>query len=728
MCSLCPGDFSNLPAAFDASSMIFGADVCSNLVRSVVINWGPVVDPLLLAANVTVAAADGSSVLPSWLSVRVTGSKIVTFSSDLIPAAAALNGTLNITLSVTHTCRSTPWLGIVSFVLLRTDPVLVRDSTIASSGAQACPDFSIQYTALLGTCASQTAVIAVLSNGSALPPFATYAFGNGILDIVGTVPTGTPSPFTVVGIAQLGHETFRSAETVISIASASAIAFTTSATHLLACPFVSFTVTATRQGSCGQMRMWASLSPGGLSIPPYLSTATSGGGDGKSMTMTIFGTVPENTADFTIVVSASVGSSGQVYSSDVVTVSRPLLVSNANTSLWIDGSSNVGNASLNNVVAATMSVPIDVEAPYGEATQVGVSIDAGSQQVCSSVALVASDVPPADPQSGASGSSPTSSPSSPSSNAMRLPKWVSVSTMSSTSLLISANPTSDVLPGTWATIFVWANDGYRNPGFNITIVAVSSLRASQASPGGLPLVSTPAPLLQMELSINSSSSSSIIPSAASLVLICPVAAAAAFCSYNDRALSLGVFGTPAGVNAVLQGLSISLGPSSSSASGSRAVSSIISNVTAQLTFTESLNPTPVTIAIPLSALKIYDGVRQIKSLAANGTVGKQSVVAIADFFTAGNSSASAVSYVLESNASWLSIQGGFLLGTPPSPPAVVLFAVIASDKYTRVVANGTMNVSWPMLSCCPLSVAEPLVRAVKHASRRAAAARHHLRP
>ena len=655
-CGACPAEYSSVPYPLQTT---LETSVCSGLVRAVVINWGSLSNPALLAANVTVVNQTG---IPDWLTVRASGLKIVTFSSDLIPAGALLGGpTVNVTLAVTDTCLSSPWYGTVSVELTRVDPQLLRDSRTSPGGVQACPDFVVEYSAMLGTCPLETVVVAMLANGSALPPYATYSFGNGMLVVTGTVPPGT-LPFDIVGVALLGNETFPSANpTTVTLAPPDNIQVVTTLYSVQACPYVSVVFSVTRGSSCGQLKFGGTLSNGSM-LPPFLSIATnanSGGG-----TVTISGRVPDNYPDFGVIVSASTSASVQ-YSNEV-TITRPRDSANANVSL------RIGTAQRN--VSSTTSVPTEVSALYGTDLRITAAIESGTERLCSSLGLELSVLDP-DLQR-----TPTLTD---------LPPWISVTAISSTAVLISSNPTSDIAPGTAFVLYVWANDDKRNPGFKLTIVTELSLKLlSSATGGGVPAIQTPASLLEMQLAV--AGTTSLAP-----VFVCPTNAAAAFCSVGANAGSLGAFGTPAGINDVLQGLSISLPPDANTTSLVASDGGASRNITLRLLFKESANPNPLVIQVPLSVFQVYTGVSQAKPLALVGTVGKLRLEPIAPFFHAGVGVVS-VTYVLTSNASWLTIQSGYIGGTPPSPPEEVSFTVTARDAYTRVVANGVVNVSWPL--------------------------------
>ena len=206
---------------------------------------------------------------------------------------------------------------------------------------------------------------------------------------------------------------------------------------------------------------------------------------------------------------------------------------------------------------------------------------------------------------------------------------------------------------------------------------MTSLRVNATTLSGeLPVVSTPASLLQLQISV-------LGATAASPVLLCPAVLAAAFCSFSPATLSLGAFGTPDGVNAVLGGLSVSMPQGQSRA-----------NITLQLEYKDSVNPNPLTVEVPLAAIRGYAGVTQTKALALSGKVGKPLAVPIADYFHSDNGPAS-VTYALVGGEAWLAVQSGFIAGTPPQP-TLMSFVVDASDKFTRVLCNGTVNVTWPL--------------------------------
>ena len=639
-CASCPSGFENSPGPLLA---VLDVNVCGGLSRSVALNWGPVANPLFIGANITIVEA-----LPPWLSVHFSGATTVFFTSDFIPSIAALSRTLNLTLSVTHTCRHGPWFGLVSLELLRADPALVRDSSVGDSGVEACPDFSLEYSALLGTCSSQTAVIGMLANNTALPPFVSFVYSNAALIIAGTVPSGTP-PFEVVAVAQLGAELFRSVSTVIALIPAEVLNVLGPTSVIRACPYIQILFTVVRSGRCGRITLVATFL-NGSDLPPFLASSTATAGTGEA-TMTVFGTVPAGYPDFSIVALASTGDRN--YSSNVVNITRPELISTANLSLLVTGADNNKTYS-----AAARRQPQTIFAPYGEVIHVTASVDFGRDVFCGSENLLLSTVD--------------------GEMMLLLPLWISVTQLSSTSALIRITPTNDVAAGTVATIFVWGNDGLRFPGFNLTIVTLPSLllNASNRS-SGLPVVATPAPLLQLQISL-------LGATAASPVLICPVAPAAAFCAFSPATLSLGAFGTPDGVNAVLHGLSVSIPQGGSAA-----------NVTLQLEYKESVNPNPLKVELPLSAIRRYTGVTQTKPIALSGKVGKPFAVPITNYFRS-DSDPAAVNYVLTSGEAWLGVQSGFISGTPPSQPMLISFTVDASDKFTRVSGNGTVNVTWPL--------------------------------
>ena len=647
-CTACPSDYANLPGELPAEPVV--TNVCGSLAHGVVLNWGPVETPTLLASNVTVGidSTTTTTMMPTglggamtalhpWLTARVTAGKIVMLTSDLVPAAA--NGALSVTLAVMHTCRSTPWIGTVTFDFLRTDPVLVS-VTAAKTGSgtvEACPDFAAQYSGLLGTCSAQTTVVAALANGSSLPSFVSYAYGDGVLQIVGSVPAGTEA-FDVVGVAQLGSEAFVSSPTTVKLAPVNALQVASppsaSSGPIQACPYVSVTFTVTRASSCGQLRAWALLA-NGSALPSFLSSALSTGEGSSATSLTVFGTAPEHNADFSIVASATTG--GMVYNSTPVTITRPQLTSNANMSATV-----LGNATF---ISSSKSSPLEAEALYGVPLHIAASIVADAKRLCSSLSLAVS----------------TNAPGSSDGLALQLPVWVTVTSTSGMSILISATATSDVAPGTATVVYVWANDGLRNPGFNVTIVTKMSLRInttsaslSSGSPSAreiFPTVVTPASLLQMQLDVVGIAAGSPSP-----VLICPTTATAAFCSVSGDGTSVGAFGTPAGVNAVMQAVSMSM-------AGMNANSSYLlgPNASLLLTFKESINPNALTVMVPVSALKVYSGMTQIKPLVLVGKVGKQILEPVADYFHSDGDAASAT-YELSSNVSWLAIQVASSLG------------------------------------------------------------------
>ena len=413
--------------------------------------------------------------------------------------------------------------------------------------------------------------------------------------------------------------------------------------------------------------MFAATFVNGSELPPFLTSSTGTAGTGEA-TMTVFGTVPEGYADFTIVALASTG--GKNYSSDPVAVTRPLLTVSANVSIVTSGGG--GDSGSNSKESSSRALhPLVIGVRYGAATQVIAAVETGAVAVadfCSSLSLALSNS--AHPPGAGDGEHPRDS-------SMTLPPWISVTLSSTTSAVISISPTSDVPLGTSFVLYAWATDGLVYPGFNLTIVTMTSLRVNATTLSGeLPVVSTPASLLQLQISV-------LGATAASPVLLCPAVLAAAFCSFSPATLSLGAFGTPDGVNAVLGGLSVSMPQGQSRA-----------NITLQLEYKDSVNPNPLTVEVPLAAIRGYAGVTQTKALALSGKVGKPLAVPIADYFHSDNGPAS-VTYALVGGEAWLAVQSGFIAGTPPQP-TLMSFVVDASDKFTRVLCNGTVNVTWPL--------------------------------
>ena len=667
-CSGCPDSFTSLPAG--VSTPLLETDVCTGLSHAVVLNWGPVENPVLLASNVTVALP-----LPVWLFARVTGGSIIMLSSDMIPASAAANGSLALRLTVTHTCRADSWNTSVALQFNRVNPAFISNQPTGS--VQACPDFSVTYTAMLGTCSTQTVVIVTLVDGSQVPPFVSWTYENGLVQIVGTVPSGT-LPFSFVAVAQLGRETFKSASTTVSLVSDMSLQILTPLTAVRACPYINVAFTAARTSSCGSMRLSATLSDGSP-LPSFLAFATTTNSD-NSVSGSVFGSVPANYASFSIIVSASGGGvSAARVNSSAVTVSRPdQVMTPVNVSLLVLGgdsnySSNAAGASSSSssaryITSSVKSMGVALIALYGVPLHVTARISQNVGEVCTSLGLRVSLSPPTT-GTGAAAQGDTA-----------FPIWISVTSMTETAIVVSAAPTADVLPGTSTTVYIWANDGLWNPGFNITIEVQSSLRVGDQQLGQLPTISTPAALVEMQLKMQGIDTTlSTAP-----ILICPETTTAAFCSFSPESNSLGAFGTPAGVNAVLQGLRVAL-----------AISTNDSGAVVALMFKESINPNPLLISAPLAALRRYSGVsrtsRSLMNLTA--TVGKSISEPIDVYFTTEGSTPA--TFTLLSDASWLVLQSGYIVGTPLSVQSV-RFTIFAADKYTSIMVNGSVNSSWPL--------------------------------
>ena len=534
---------------------------------------------------------------------------------------------------------------------------------------EACPDFSVKYRVLLGTCSSETTVIAMLANGSALPPFASYRYASGALEIVGTVPLGT-EPFQVVAVALLGEESFTSIPSTITLVESKAIQVLAppASSSIRACPVVQIAFKVIRRSNCGNLLISAAML-NGSALPKFLSTATSGNSDADGITFTVFGTVPEDFPDFAIVASASTG--GAIFSSSPVHVTRPKLVSSVNVTMQLTGGAVL--------TTGFMSTPQILRAPYGATVESSVMLETGSLAYCDSIGLVVSDTPP---------------PRFVGSSDL-VPRWISVTLLSTVGAIVRATPPSDIAPGTSVVLYVWANDGRRYSGFNLTIVTAISLLLIQSdhptSPNSsaylqhVPAVATPAPLLQMQISFLG------IVTGPAPVLICPYLTSSAFCSFSTETMSLGAFGTPSGVNAVLQGLSVSLPTSSASVTVS-----LVNNVTLLVTFKESVNPIELSVRVPLSVVKSHSGVTLVRPLNFSAIVGRPITIPLDEYFQAEDLSSASFAVTMGSNAtSWLVIEGGFVRGMPPAPSQMSHFSISAADKFTKNVVQGVVNVSWP---------------------------------
>ena len=113
------------------------------------------------------------------------------------------------------------------------------------------PQFTLQYRVSLGTCAGQTTVMATLADGSALPAYVSYAYANGLLEVAGTLPLGS-EPLSVVAVAQLGAESFRSVAATVTPPCRVACGWLRQRRRTMrACPYVSVVFRVTRQSTCG---------------------------------------------------------------------------------------------------------------------------------------------------------------------------------------------------------------------------------------------------------------------------------------------------------------------------------------------------------------------------------------------------------------------------------------------------------------------------------------------
>ena len=560
-CDACPISYTDLPMAIEgtvATSVVVPVTVCESLARSVVLNWGPVENPLLLAASVLVTSA-----LPEWLSVEIIEAKIVVLQSSLVPSAVALDGELNVTLSVMQTCRASPWTGTIVLAFERVDPGFERtDGSASTSLVEACPDFSLQYSALLGTCAALTVVRVTLLDGSPLPAFMTYAYGNGVVEIVGTAPSGM-APVAVVAVAQLGRETFYSDIANITLLPTSIPELSAAVTSVRACPYFQLQFTIVRSSSCGRLQIAATLS-NGSALPSFLHSATSALGP-TSSSLNVFGTVPEGYGDIEVTAVATAGTKS--YNSSAVVVLRPALDAPVNVSLETSGGSEVATSvSQSAWVASGIRREVTLVAMYGATARLHATIEPSATDRCGSITLVASSSPPINSSTSGNVGSISVGGSAP---ALTLPAWFALTLTAATVLVASGSPPKDVPEGYTLSLYLWANDGLYNPGFNVTIVVRTSLllltatssnnssnstslsiyRAEESSI--LPKVVSPSPLISLSLHLISLDSRDV----PLFWFICPTTVFA-FCSYDSAKGFLSALGAADGISSVLAGVQI----------------------------------------------------------------------------------------------------------------------------------------------------------------------------
>ena len=180
------------------------------------------------------------------------------------------------------------------------------------------------------------------------PSFMTFVFTNGVLDVAGAVPSGTP-PFDIVAVVLLGNEKFLSSPQTI-VTEPSTVSIMSMEQAVSACPYVTVNFIITRSNLCGWLQAKATLS-NGSALPEFLSFALSPGADLSASTLTVFGSVPAGTPAFRVVASASTGFVPWA-SSLSVTITRLEMALLANVSILAEHTGLAGRDGVSSVNAS----------------------------------------------------------------------------------------------------------------------------------------------------------------------------------------------------------------------------------------------------------------------------------------------------------------------------------------------------------------------------------------
>ena len=608
------------------------------------VNWQVIDRPQLLDAIV-----ETTNTSPDWLSVHsMGGGSLIALSSDQVAAGAAALTT--VTVSITHKCRGAPWVGTFVIVAEHIEPLFIDKP----ASVNACPEVQVNFKILVGSCPTQTLVSAMLTNGTALPVFLHFAYESGELVVVGNVPRGT-EVLEILGVAQLGNRTFRSAPVNITRIADSVPSFgPPSQLEVRACPYVSVVFPAT-PATCGATTYDVMLADG--SPPPaflrYSSTSNS---------VTVFGVVPETYATLSIV---AVWAANHSVRSDPVTITRPPFQGSVTASAEIDSATSAGERTTKYVVLTAQLKTVAVSVLYGIPFRVRVSINETTAQGCNSFQFFVTD---SWQGSGNSGNG--------------LPVWASAS-LSQTSAVVTGAPTKSVAPGTNATFYIWVNDGQNNPALRVDLTVGQSLQVTTS--GANLSVSSVAPIVTLIYQLP-------ILEDLSCVLICPPDSSTN-CNYNYVTRAISTFGTPEGINEILAGV--------------RVASAQVRTGNVTVVLSDNENPNSVLASIPIANIPRYEGValrNATQNFVLDGKVGKQSKVQLPPFFKAGT----VISFSV-SRTDWLQVVDDTLEFTPLAPSALVLIALRAADKYTSIDVNVTINVSFPLPPVASETVVDVLI-------------------
>lgn len=276
------------------------------------------------------------------------------------------------------------------------------------------------------------------------------------------------------------------------------------------------------------------------------------------------------------------------------------------------------------------------------------------------------------------------------SSAVRLPPWMSVSSPSALSMVVSGTVSSiDAPPRSNVSFRVVAWDNTQNPFVRVHLtvdVSLSLIVPPQTDSSPLLKLQTPAALVTLRVVLDGG--------LRGLELVCPASFASAFCTFDPTSGVLGAFGTVDGIQAVLDGVSIA-------ASAARPSSSLLSAPPLLITVEEQVNPQGVSVSLPVSRIRPYPGIAAVWASIPNRT--HPLAVTVGVPFTMSMTSwvhaqADIRFQLLATPHSWLTLTESTLQGMAPAVPSgssSFIVVVRASEKYTSIELNVSCNVSYP---------------------------------
>ena len=664
-CPICPTGLDSLPAPLATSDTQLVAQACTAYSNMIPLIWSSVATASMLSAQVRVTGS-----LPDWLTVVADSSlSRLSLSSLHVPPVASLDSpVLNFTVTITQNCRKNPWITTVYLAVQGSEASFLAGQS-PTAAINACPDFAFTFGLQLGSCPSQVRVEALLANFSSVPSFVAFTFGGGVLQLTGTLPAGFDN-LSVIGV--IYRSSGKTIYSTVAYIVRSADSLPLFASPLLpsvdACPNVAVKFSLI-PAKCGLTRLSVTFL-NGSSLPSFLSY------ESDLSTLVVSGTVPEQYPTFSIIAVATTISNHTV-TSESVRIVRPILNGSANLTISVlNSDGRVAKFPESVAVGGSTSV-IDVDVWFGVTTTISIGVDSGNGARCSSsIPLVHGDAaPPQLLPSARAASSPGTS---------GLPSWLSINAAATSKLEFYGTPLKDSaqLSQSPFHFFVWANDGssYPTAWINLTLhQSLTLVATSMQNTTGLGLaLTTPSALMSLNIQVP-------LEAVHSVTLVCPAQGAiTAFCSFDPSTGNLGAFGTSDGINTLLQSLRVATAAGMNISAAPRA----------GFLATDSVNPQPLAANIPLARLPKYPGLVQLQPITFNATIGKPVQGNINPYF----SSPSIIAFMILGTVAsdWLTVQNGFFNGVPRSPPRTVIVEMMASEKYTSITTNATLQLVWPI--------------------------------